>query len=360
MKKEIVTVPPDMKLAELADMQGEIDVVTAKRHKNIDFINSLTKEHSTLNKSIEDFKYEHRQPTGLFFGDMSQCQNNKFNETKLNAVEKRQYENLQVRRDECGYELQSAQEELNSLQEQETALLAVVATLNGNYATECLLYLQNKQNEAEQQIVKIKEAIAFQEELIAREKAIKAPDLAAVIQERNEMLADIALGKSQAAELPEIDEKLRLATAKAEESAGLMDDIITIALQTISGLKRKLTITENDLQSINCAKTEAERRFLLAEAEKVGAEYIEAAKLVTAAFRRLLALNEILTKKGHQNIEGETSLSLTMLPTFNLINHRPHSLKGELVDIAEASSSQFLKMDMNAEQYRFYSKGINI
>jgi hypothetical protein len=178
------------------------------------------------------------------------------------------------------------------------------------------------------------------------------------MNKREEILADIALGTVDKKELTAIDDQLQKVTDAASVSTGKMDETVTVARQTITGLQRKLAIVQDELEMAIFAKTCAEKRFLMAEAEKAGREYADAAIVLAANFRRLLALNAIMSDKDRSSIESGDFRRIS-IPLFSLDCHKGLGDR-EFDAIEKASQLTDIEADIQSEFDCFAGIGINI
>lgn len=358
MKKN-VTMPADEKIAELNELQGKIVEISAMLFKTAGVIRSKTAEREKLKQDVETFIQDYRDhhPGYDFTGNKTNIRGD-FNIMNLNATEREQYFEITSKISTVEKELLDAKARHNKLRDQEAALLSNMAAMNANYATECLLYLQKKHNDIAQTVDTINDAITAQQNIIDQEKASSQPAINAAMKKREEILADIALGTVDAKELAAIDEQLRSATDTASESTEKMDETVIVARQTITGLRRKLEVAQEELEALKLAKIGAEERFLLAEAEKAGQEYVVTAKALSESFKRLLALNAIMDNKKFETIELG-NFRQASIPLFNLNCHKEHG-ESEFEAIINAYQFTDIETDMQSEFDRFSAIGIHM
>lgn len=360
-KTDTVPVSTDKKITELDELQGRIDAATAMLYEVRIMINNKVREQISLKQSldifIQDYKDHH---SGIDFSLTKTYVLGHFdrNSSRLNASQREQYDEIISKLDIVEKELLVAKGRQNALQNKEACLLANMAVMNSNYATECLLYLQNKYNEAEQTVSTITDAINVQQNIIDKEKSTSQPAISEAVQKHEEMLANVALGTVHKSELAAIEEQLRKAAETALKSTGKMNETVTIAQQTITGLQRKLATAQDELETVKFAKVGAEKRFLLAEAEKAGREYADAANILAANFRRLLALNTIMENKKVPSIEAGDFRSIS-IPLFSLDCHRDLGER-QFSAIENAAHRTDLDTDMQSELDRFASAGIKL
>lgn len=358
-KTDTVPAPTDKKITELDELQGRIDETTAMLYEAVAVIRNKTGERESLKQSqeifIQDYKDHH---PGVDFSTSKINISGYFDASRLDASQREQYEEIHSRLASVDKELFDAKERQTALQDLETSLLSSMAGLNANYATECILYIQKNQNEAERKVFTISKAIEVQQKIIEQNKSASQPVISEATLKREEMLAEIALGTIEKSELANIDDQLRVAADTAEQSTEKMNEAVTIARQTITGLQRKLETAQRELETVKFVRVAAEKRFLLAEAEKAGQAYAEAASVLTANYKRLLALETILSNKKLPSIEAGDFRRIS-IPLFSLICHKDLGER-EFSAIENAARFTDLDMDMQSEFDRFASAGINL
>lgn len=358
MKKTDI-VPTDKKIAELNELQNRIDKTTAMIYAAGVVVRDRIREKESLKQRLEVFIQDckdHR--SGIDLSTTKINFNNHYDLSRMDINQRKQYEEINSSLADVEKELLDAKERQRVLQDEEATLLSSMAAMNSNYATECLLYLQKKRNEAEKTVFTINGAITAQQKIIDQENAANQPAIAEATKKREEILADVALGTVDKSELAAIDEQLRKYTDSVSEATGKMNETVTHARQTITGLQRKLESAQREFETAEFARVAAERRFLLAEAEKAGKEYAEAANTIGANFRRLLALNAIMDSKKMQTIECGDFRRI-LIPLFSLDCHKGHGER-EFTAIEKASQFTDIEMDIQSEFGRFAAAGISL
>lgn len=361
MKKKTAcnNVSPDNKFDELNELQTTIDAASSELHDNSVAIRDMLGEKDSLKQSVKIFiqNYKDSHPSFDFSSTKINVEGD-FNKSRLNKEELEQFDAIRSRLEDIEKRLIEAKEKQKLLQDREACLLSSMAALNVNYSTECLHYLHQKQSEAERKVSAINEAIAAQEKIIEQNMSTCQVSISETVQLREEMLADIALGIVEESELASIDEQLKKTADTVAESTGKLNDDLTLVRQTIAGLKRKLAASEKELDAVKFARTSAERRFLYAEAEKIGKNYAEAANLLAANFRRLLALNSIIEDKNYPGIEAGDPRRI-FIPTFAVDCHKCLGDR-EITEVEQAAQYHYLETDKQIEVERFAQVGIVI
>jgi hypothetical protein len=151
----------------------------------------------------------------------------------------------------------------------------------------------------------------------------EVPDLDALLQQREDMLAASLQGHATQGELKDLE--TQIAGAKRETE---------VAQATLRGLERALQVAEERHAAVSGEHTSVLVSFLQGEAERAGAEYIAAAKTVRDGYLRLMALDGLLSA-----IDGTGSaIKLAtwddfLLPAFRLPGFEEltdSSMRGEL------------------------------
>lgn len=178
--------------------------------------------------------------------------------------------------------------------------------------TAAVLQSQQAVADTNASITKLQKAIGKAETTIARQLA-ELPDLAALANQRADLLADIAIGENKSAELKELEAKLDKVTKQQQAAKPAVDG----ARQTLVGLQRKLQDAQGTLEKLQEAHRSLMRRFLQSRAEAVGAEYGAAAQALIGHYKSLQTLNDLLSANGrHQQLQS--ALEGLYVPNFNL------------------------------------------
>jgi len=136
-------------------------------------------------------------------------------------------------------------------------------------------------------------AIAPNEARLA--KALEAvPDVETIEQQRESLLAAEASGQVSAAEREGRERELDATAGKARAGALEKGKIAARIEATLRGLRGQRERDEAALQEAIETKRAALAAFLEAEAERVGKEYVDAARTLYPAYLRLMALSDLL------------------------------------------------------------------
>lgn len=162
------------------------------------------------------------------------------------------------------------------------------------------------------QIEALRSAIKSQEESLAQHQA-QLPDLETLEQQRENLLADIATGKAEMAQLDKLDGRIEAEQAASNQLAPL----IVRCNKTLAGLNRKLQEETELLGTLQKQSARFQRAYLLAEAELEAEAYVALGGELVAKFSRLSALSILLDGLDCQNIKAPGMVALS-LPAFNL------------------------------------------
>ncbi len=142
------------------------------------------------------------------------------------------------------------------------------------------------------------------------------PDTSALEQEREDLLASIAIGEKRQADLDALDARLAELRKKRHEA----QPGIAGVLQTIAGLQRRLHDEQAKMARPLQERPALVRRFLLSEAEAEGARYGALGVELVQRYKRLLALNSMLSDLGHVPSVLIHGAPLSV-PAFRLASH---------------------------------------
>jgi len=185
----------------------------------------------------------------------------------------------------------------------------LTALLNHQQA---ITYVKTQLTQLDEAIVAQKEAGA---QLRDREKLIG--DLRV---EREDILADIAMGNDKAMELQKLDARL------AEQVASLAKKGSQAAVgETIAGLERKRVAMDAKLQDLQAQHGRFQRALVKEQAETLGAEYAELALRLAGLYGRLTALNHIWV--GLNGISYKPHGASLNIPALSLDAVAPHAMK---------------------------------
>ena len=171
---------------------------------------------------------------------------------------------------------------------------------------------------------------------------------------REDLQADVELGNASTTQLKDLDSKIALAVAddkKCEEAAGF-----------ISGLTRKLEEAGLEAKSINTQIMSDSIKYILSEADQIGAKYVTAAHELCLLFRKLQALNSLA--KGYPFSFDNASRGRLSIPAFMLESHAGlnggpgnQALLSESFDISTDSGNK-ANDDIDEERGRLSAMGL--
>jgi hypothetical protein len=166
-----------------------------------------------------------------------------------------------------------------------------------------VLSLQGQLREAEAHAQSFREAIRRQEELIRNARA-GVPGLPDLAGEREDLLAEIAMGKAQERDLHALDERISAGKKKHDEATASAQKTIGPAEATIAGLRRKLDRAEGEAHRIKAECKEALGRFLNVEVETAALEYVECAETLVRAYGKVYGLAQLARSHGFRKKLG--------------------------------------------------------
>jgi predicted nucleic acid-binding Zn-ribbon protein len=225
-----------------------------------------------------------------------------------------------------------------------------------------LLSAQRQIKTLERRLDAIHIAIADHETKLGAVRAA-CPSTAAMEEERRRLLAAAALGEITPAECGKREAELSARASAIQAEAEAADKQIGRLDVALSGLRTQLQRDEELLQSARDSRSEALAQFLLAEAERLGKDYLEHAEQLRDLFGRLVALDELhraAAKRQRGAIRG-SEWNRIFLPTFYLKAHEgadhPNWRGAFLRDVL---ISDCLDDAGNAERARLQEMGVEV
>ncbi len=159
------------------------------------------------------------------------------------------------------------------------------------------------------------QALIAQQQQIIDEAVAGIPSLPDYCQIREDLLADIAIGKATDKDLATLGEKMDADKKDVTEAEERLDPVIEHAQLTIAGLQRKLEDAEKEVTTLEENEGEIVFQFLMAQAEREGEEYAALANQLIGKFKRLRAIDSIL---GHPPRLSFAYVGEFFIPSFNL------------------------------------------
>ncbi|MCW9058732.1 MAG: hypothetical protein OQL11_07670 [Gammaproteobacteria bacterium] len=197
-------------------------------------------------------------------------------------------------------------------------------------------------------VSKLVQMLAEQEEKLgALESADEtvAAQVCTLRREREDALADLALGNKRDADIAEIDRKISSAMGGYTDAqgAGEASDYLR-AEQVVEGLRRRKAQAEQELERMEQLTPDIVRRFVIDEAAATYSSYLDNANKVIADMKRIAALDVIFGEVTGDNSYPFTAYQWrrTLLPMFNL----PHD--GEINAHDPASGRLFCSNSLYA------------
>lgn len=188
----------------------------------------------------------------------------------------------------------AAKEKNESLRAELAELEKDLSGLSCDCSQKELLEIQEAAAAAQAETVKIKQAIADQKKLIAQ-AAAGIPSIQHLLQRREDLLAQKAIGKQVDGDLATIEEQIERESKVVEEAESKAKSVASIANQTIVGLTRSLENIEKEAARLSeKILPNAFSGYLLSRAELVGAEYLRAAQELFGKYNQLIALGRLL------------------------------------------------------------------
>lgn len=177
------------------------------------------------------------------------------------------------------------------------------------------------------QAIQLEELIARKQTEIAEAKA-GIPDVSHLTAQRQDLLADLALGKVSENEVAALNEEIATKTAERGRIASAAKHATEAAEHAIVGLSRRLEGVQQEIAALSELKLN--QRLVAAvlkhHAEGLGAEYCKAAEQVDALYMRLMALSGLLMAQGLPVGIASHCAGSFEIPSFNLDSCKPYEM----------------------------------
>jgi len=152
---------------------------------------------------------------------------------------------------------------------------------------------QENLTQAESDIVRIKNLIAQQTPIINRLTIAELP-LNSLLQQKEDILADIATGESTEKELKKINQQIELVQINIEQAQVDADKAKAAQI----GLERKLDEAKRALDELQAKNTGVLECLLYALAEEEGGRYFKMAAELQKSYMRLVGLDNLIKQKS--------------------------------------------------------------
>ena len=257
---------------------------------------------------------------------------------------------LQETLTEATYSIDKLKEEKKQLQKYLSELSCVITDND-------VLEFQKKVAAAKKIIKNITEIIERKNELINNEKSVISCIKEFTIK-KEDILADIALGKNLQNDLEKITQKI----AEEEKLLDKREKTILEIKKSMPGLDRKLSIAINNLKNLESIRNEILINYLMREAEEAGKEYGDVASILIDKYLRLASLDSLIIQQGGKTISGSDFHDFA-IPAFHLnVLHpliSPQMLQ-ELVTARKATTKENRETAITQEIKRINDLGIEL
>lgn len=152
------------------------------------------------------------------------------------------------------------------------------------------------------------------------------PSFDHLYRQREDLLADIAVGAAPQKRLAELDERILNEKEGAKELIQSAGELTRHSEQVVTGINRRLDEKRDELAKLNAATERLLRQLVKSEANDICCEYVSAALRVKDLFQKIIGLDVLLADKlGGGNIRGfgwhETFLPVFALPACDGVGH---------------------------------------
>ncbi len=368
MKKKLEA-KAEERLTSWMEILKELNRVSADIFSAVRALDHKKRLAQSATKALDDFKRHVAELKSSFNMEIDMNVHNagysasfdaKFNESLLNPEEKKLYDDFMAKVAVADAEASSASEQLENLKNKKNVLLTDFSEF-GDPLNE-ILHFQNKIDIAGEKVTFIQDAISAQQSIL-KNNITDFPSISALLQKRQDILAEIATGSAMEPNLKELDKQIEAERQKVSKAKKISDVVSENSQHTIAGLQRKLSTAQAELKTLADQRKEAKISFLIFEAEKVGTEYLLLAGELIGRYRQLIALDTILIKEGGGHIAGN-HIDNFIIPSFDVQAHNDDRNKEWIYDDVRILSLIHEKglydSDLQAEKDRIADMGITI
>jgi hypothetical protein len=209
--------------------------------------------------------------------------------------------------------------------------------------------------EAKSEVARIQPALDKQNKLIAQ-ACETIPNPIDRNQERNNIMADIALGNASPKALRAIDDLIAQETAEAAKAKEAVSSTITSAQATAAGLKIKLDTAQEALKAINQKTADVAYQYFMREAQVAAAQYVNHALSLKMLYIRIYGLNTLIAShdgKGVLRHGNNIQIPKFNLPQFDSVESFPKTEPGMLVNGFFFNYSNDFQLATSKDKERF-------
>lgn len=154
----------------------------------------------------------------------------------------------------------------------------------------------------------------------ARQASEISDPLQDLMRQREELLAESALGKDCSEAIAKLDAEIAEKGQAFDGEIADREGRVQHATQTAAGLRRRLADAQAELDRLQAMTPEVKEQFLYSEVEAACGEYMKAAKVVSEKYLSLMARERIY--RLHTGTSGRKFMTAAaedlLLPTFRL------------------------------------------
>jgi len=230
-----------------------------------------------------------------------------------------------------------------------------------NRALDLVLSYQSEVVDAERIVDELR--VAIQNTNFALEKLNSFTTvLPSLVIQRENVLADIAMGMDKQAELNQLDTDICTEESRKREHEEAVAKACSTLKPALAGLQRKLTDAESELILLKEKKPTVIEGFLKSEAERLATSYVETAVNLARQLERIVAIGSMIKSYGGNIFNNYSSQTLTV-PLFSLaacLDNTHPAYRGQLKAVVEVGPHQNLTPIIQAETERFKTQGVTL
>ena len=205
-------------------------------------------------------------------------------------------------------------------------------------ALQQVLQYQEDVRQVAQNLQNLEEAITRQSNILVEAESCDSA-LPSLPEQRENLMAEIAIGKGDKSKVAELDRGIAAEIQRLDDRKASSAQSVSDAKSALAGLHRKLETAKKEQDELENARPEILHLYLMSEAEQIGKEYVQAARVVIDKHRQLVVIEQLMTARNRAHvIQAGRGATLTF-PHFNLQACKGLEISSYPGQLAEAPNS---------------------
>ena len=209
-------------------------------------------------------------------------------------------------------DLSKANQELGLLDAQIAELKRQIIASVSRVSLANVLEHQNTISATQGDLANFQNLIADQQRAIT-EANHHTDTVAPLINQREELLTDIALGEDKSTDLEQLDQQIEVSRQEQDNQLALSKKTIAAAQQTIAGLNRRMAETQDKLNRLNRLTPQLLDLFVMMQAEQAAKDFTALADQIIQKMHELITLEALVSDIGIRQDSGLFLDPLSML-----------------------------------------------